>query len=475
MAITIEEAVAGAEGLEDDEREMARELVWTWRCKLARNVTRERYYHEHVTPKSLGISVPPKVKVRATCGWPRKAVDYIASRSVFDRYTTSDETAAEQLRRVVADNDLKGAYLMAATCELMHCCSFLTVTSGRAEAGEPPVIVSMAPATAAAGIWDDRARQVSCGMAVVRCERKHGRTVPTWVDFYFPGSVVSVERDGGRWYVTNRAGHSMGRSVMVALANAPTLMRPFGSSAITRSVMLLADNYMREAVRSEVAAEFAASPQKYLLGAEKKQLGDMSKYDAYIGSIFGVTKGKDGSTPQFGQLPQPSMQPHIDYNRSLAAQFSGETNVPLSALGVVSDNPSSAEAIYATKEDAVIQVQRLNAANGRALVDVGYMALAVLNGTDYATERERVPDLGVHFADPSTPSVVSMSDALVKQGQLLPWLGETEVALEKLGYADEEIRRMRSDKKRAEALGAVQALVAADVQADAEGAEDGGE
>lgn len=29
------------------------------------------------------------------------------------------------------------------------------------------------------------------------------------------------------------------------------------------------------------------------------------------------------------------MQPHIDYMRSLAARFSGETNVPLSELGVV--------------------------------------------------------------------------------------------------------------------------------------------
>lgn len=447
----LEDAVAAAEGLTEDERAMARELVATWRAKLTRNELRERYYHEHVTPRSLGISVPPKVKVRATCGWPRKAVDYIANRSVFDRYTTSDEDAAEQLRQVVADNDLKGAYLMATTSELMHCCSFLTVTKGREEAGEPPVIVSMAPATAAAAIWDDRARQVTSGMTVVRCERKRGKTQPTWVDFYFEGSVVSVERVDGLWYVTNRARQSMGRSVMVALANSPTLMRPFGSSLITRSVMLLSDNYMREAVRSEVAAEFAASPQKYLLGADKSQIGDQSKYDAYIGSIFGVTKGKDGSIPQFGQLPQPSMQPHIDYNRSLAAQFSGETNVPLSALGVVSDNPSSAEAIYATKEDAVIQVQRLNAANGRALVDVGYMALAVLNGTDYATERERVPDLGVHFADPSTPSVVSMSDALVKQGQLLSWLGETEVALEKLGYTDEEIRRLQSDRRRIEA------------------------
>jgi hypothetical protein len=35
--------------------------------------------------------------------------------------------------------------------------------------------------------------------------------------------------------------------------------------------------------------------------------------------------------------------------RQLAAQFAGETGVPLNSLGVVQDNPSSAEAIYATR------------------------------------------------------------------------------------------------------------------------------
>ena len=48
------------------------------------------------------------------------------------------------------------------------------------------------------------------------------------------------------------------------------------------------------------------------------------------------------------------MQPHIDYMRSLAARFSGETNVPLSELGMVTDNPASAEAVYAAKESMIV-------------------------------------------------------------------------------------------------------------------------
>ena len=63
--------------------------------------------------------------------------------------------------------------------------------------------------------------------------------------------------------------------------------------------------------------------------------------------------------------------------RSLAVRFSGETNVPVSELGVVSDNPSSAEAIYAAKEPLVIEAVNLNADNGEALRDVALMCLAL--------------------------------------------------------------------------------------------------
>ncbi len=460
MALKIEESVAAAEGLSPDERGTVRELVSVWRQRKPKNDVRERYYLEHVTQKSLGISVPPKMNVRASCGWPRKAVDYIAFRSQFDGYTTSDEEAMETLRGIVAANDMKNAYHMAVTSQLVHCFTMLTVSRGDEEKGEPAVLVTMAPATAAAGIWDDRARQIGAGLAVVQCERKRDSIVPVWLDVFMADRVLTLRRGaGGGWRVDARLEAGMGRPLMEPMANEPTLMCPFGRSLITRSVRQLADNYLRESVRSEVAAEFSASPQKYLLGASKKALADESKYDAYIGSILAISKDRDGDVPTFGQLAQPSMEPHISYVRSLAAQFSGETNVPLSALGVVSDNPSSAEAIYATKEDAVIQVQRLNAVNKRALVNVGWMALATARGTDYATERARVPDLNARFANPAMPSVVSRSDAMVKQIGAIPWLGESDVALEELGYDEEQIQRLQSDKRASEGKQLANAIV----------------
>ena len=153
--------------------------------------------------------------------------------------------------------------------------------------------------------------------------------------------------------------------------------------------------------------------------------------------------------PQFGQLTQGSMQPHIDYMRSLAARFSGETNVPLSELGVVSDNPSSAEAIYAAKEALVVKAQNLNADNGEALAHVALMALAIKEGTTYAEQAARRLRICPKFRNPAMPSVVTQADAMLKDVQAVPWLAESDVLLEELGFSDDQIQRLRSDRDRA--------------------------
>ncbi|MBQ3328470.1 MAG: phage portal protein [Eggerthellaceae bacterium] len=458
--IQIEGRVAAAEGLGPDEAETVRELVWTWRDNRAANELRDRYYLGKVKPKNSGISVRKSFRLDASCGWPRKAVDYIAMRSQFDGFTTADEDADALLRRFVAFNDVKYLYQTAVTSELTHCCVFGCVTQGGAFTDQQgqrrrDALVRFTPATASSGVFDDESQSISSALTVRACERKRGKTTPTVIDAYLPDEVLTLSLVGGSWAVTERRSMSMGRTLCEPLVNNPTLVHPFGHSLITPSVMALTDEYLAEFQRAALAAEFAAAPQKYLLNTDKSAIAN-TKYEAYIGEIFAVSKSKDGTVPVFGQLPQLSMEPHLGYVRSLAAQVSGETNVPLSALGIVHDNPSSAEAIAANKEDAVIQVQRLNAGNGRALVNIGWMALAIMRGTDFETERAAVPDLSARFRDPSMPSIVSQSDAMVKQISASDWIGETDVALEKLGYNDEEIQRMNAQKARSEAMAALQ-------------------
>ena len=182
---------------------------------------------------------------------------------------------------------------------------------------------------------------------------------------------------------------------------------------------------------------------------------DEKKYNAAMGVIMEFTKDQEGDRPAVGQFPQISMQPHIDYMRFLASKFAGYANMPVSSLGVVTDNPTSAEAIYAAKEDLVIDAQNLNASNGRALRDVALMALAVKHNTSYDEELGRGVTIHAKFRNPAMPSVVSQSDAMVKQISAINWIGETDVALEELGYTDEQVSRMKADRRRAQARASV--------------------
>lgn len=453
--------IAAAAGLRPEDADIVRDLCETYRRKLGRNYLRRGYYLMHERPKELGISVPPHLRnLEQVVGWPAKAVDSLANRSQFDGFVTADEETTEALSGIVLESSLKRLYRQAVKSELQCCCSFLTVTAG--EDGEPRVIVSAHPATAAAAIWDEHMRRIRAGMVVVdRDTRPHSGDEPTWVDVFTAEAVIRIRRDGTtRNWAAEYVWHSMGRPLMVPMAHEATLERPFGKSRISRAVMNITDDAMRASVRSEISAEFFTSPQKYLMGAESDALDGMSKWDAYIGNIFAVSKDADGDVPSFGQLAQGSMQPHIDYMRSLAARFSGETNVPLSELGVVTDNPSSAEAIYAAKEALVIDAQNLNADNGEALRDVALMALAVERGTDFATVAGEGLAVQAKFRNPAMPSVVSQSDAMVKMISVLPWLAESDVALEELGFSDDQIQRLRSDRRRASAKATMAAAIA---------------
>lgn len=449
-------AVSEAQGLRPEDRETVRALMELYQRKLARNTLRDRYYEMHQAPRDLGISVPPNLRrMEQVIGWPAKAVDALANRSQFDGYVSTDAAVDAALASVVASNGLKRRYCKAVKSELKHSCAFLAVT---ARDGAP--VIGAYPATAAAALWSGSLDRIKAGMVVVdRDRRARMGNRPNWVNVFTDDAVIALRMEGETRWRAEYLEHSMGRCLMEPMSHEATLERPFGTSRISRAVMNITDDAMRASMRSEVSAEFFTSPQKFLLGADKGALGDKSKWDAYIGNLFAIGKDKDGDVPQFGQLSQGTMQPHVDYMRSLAARFSGETDVPISELGVVSDNPSSAEAIYAAKEPLVVDAQNLNADNGEALANVALMSLAVINGTDYATEAARGLTIQAKFRNPAMPSIVSQSDAMVKMISALPWLADSDVALEEFGFTDDQIQRLREDRRRSNARAVMTAAV----------------
>lgn len=449
--------VASAAGLEPEDSALVRELMTVWREHRAKNIERDDYYLGHVRVKDLGISMPENLakKIDPRVDWPRKAVHALADRSIFNGFTSDDDSTTATLREISEANGLEGLYRKNLIGELKHCCGFWTVTDDGS--GNP--VISAYPATAASALWDDARKSIKAGLVVAESKKVPGDTerVPTVVHLLTADSLVVLTREGGSWSAEYRE-HSMGRCLMEPMAHGATLERPFGTSRITRSVMSITDDAIRQRARMEVAAEAATLPQTWLLGTYKKMLNKDNKYDASMGAVNEITKDPDGDSPTVWQSAQLQMAPLTEYLRQLACQMSAVTNVPVSFFGVSNDNPSSSDAIAASLEPLVIDAKNLNRDNGAALRNVAYMALAVVNGTDYATERDAGRNINPRFLSPAYPSTVSLSDALLKQVQALPKLANSTVAYEMLDYTDEQIQRIESDNKKAVAGAAIAAL-----------------
>ena len=426
-------------------------LIKLWTYKISKNAIRREYYRQKNLLKNLNIAIPPALtNLEAALGWPAKAVDMLAVRSRFDGFVTP-ENAGDAVNDILEQNNFRMVYHQAVTSELIHSCAFITVSGGNVAAGEPEVLLSAYSAETAAAVWSMRKKRIDYGMTVVDIDPK--TRVPLQINLYTDTDIIvmTCQDSTNQMWDIRYTPHTQGRPLMEPLVYRPELDRPFGKSRISRAVRSITDNAVRTAVRSEVAAEFFTSPQKYLLGTSDDPTFKGSKWDAYLGNIFTATKDEDGDTPEFGQLSQMSMQPHTDYMRSLAAQFSGETNIPISSLGVISDNPSSAEAIYAAKEDLIIEAESLNETNGAALKNIGRLIVAMLENKTLRELTTNEKNIQPRFRNPAIPSVVSQSDAIIKQISAIPWLAQSQVALEELGYTEDQIIRLESDKRKYDA------------------------
>lgn len=405
------------------------ELIGIWSSRLWKNRLRRRYYDGENVLKDLGIAIPPTLRdIETVVGWPKKAVSAMASRSRFDGFTVGDDGMQNQLNAIVSRCNLKRKYKQACESELIAGCDFVTLSKG--DEGEPPVIIVTHSAEDGAAKWSERLGRIECGMVIMHHSRDGA---PDEVALYLDDATYHV--DGRDALMVERMPHKMGRPLMEAMAYNPTESKPFGQSRITRAVRFITDSAVRESLRTEISAEFFTSPQKYLLGVDGDPFANKTRWEAYIGNIFTVSKTEDGTTPSFGQLSQGSMQPHTDYMRSLAARFSGETNVPVSQLGVIHDNPSSAEAITQANEPLIMEVTDLNEGNNDSLVAVAKMALAIEN--DVRLSEYDDLSIAANFKNPLMPSIASQADAMVKIASVVPEFAATEVFWEQLGFGED--------------------------------------
>ena len=425
----------------DEWRDMLEDLMALWAAKLGRNRLKMRYYNGKNVLKDFGISIPPQLlNVETIVGWPQKAVDAMAVRCRFDGFTASTDAAQAMLNAVDERSRLRVKYRQATQSTLIHSCSFATVTLG--EDGRSRI--DFYSAERAVARWDDAKGRIAYGMVVDEFEDG----VPSEITLYTDNAAVHVWATGAGFLDWYAQPYSMGRPTMEAFVYRPTFTKPFGQSRINRAVMSITDSAVREALRTEISAEFFTSPQKYLLGADENAFAQKTKWEAYIGNIFAVGRDENGDLPQFGQLAQGSMQPHTDYMRSLAARFSGETNVPISTLGIIHDQPASAEAIYAANEPLIIECEDFNDSARESIKTLALMAIAGEMDVPLDELPDDMTDFTPNFRNPAMPSVVSQTDAMVKIASVVPGFAGTDVFFEQIGFAEDMRKKAESEIRR---------------------------
>lgn len=440
------------EGLTETERQQLQDLAGVYNYHQSGNTVKNKYYEGHVTLNdvNLGIALPNGLRgMEIGCNWGQKAVDALADRSMFDGFVGSG-AAVETMTQLVAGNRLLAEYAKACREELKYGCVFATLSADPALRCR---IRFHSPATSAA-LWSGEKGRIGCGLAIIDTvpdEKYKGTWRPHIVNLYTDDAVLVLTAQNGVW-TAERHAHRMGRPLMEPMIWNATSGKPFGRSRLKKAVRALIDDYIRIIANATIALEFDTTPQKYLLGLTDDQYDAVvsNKFKQYVGAILASTTNPEtGENPQFGQLAQGSLQPHVDKMRMTATQFSAATGLTITDVGIINDaNPTSSDAILAQSQTLVLMAQQLNTSNGDALRTIAQMAQAIVRNVplDQLSDEER--DVMPHFKNPAMPSVAVTADAAIKIASARTEFASTDTFLEMIGFDQADIRRIKEQEQR---------------------------
>lgn len=433
------------------------DLVRLYDLHLSNNYTKEEYYEGKISLSrvNLGIALPDGLqKLEIGCAWGGKTVDVLAAKSMFDGYVGLNGEDVTELDQIVMDNNLVFEYGKACRDELKFGCTFATLSKG--EDGKVKIRFH-SPRTAAAK-WDGIKNRIKCGFAIIDTVPDEFDTSfwrPSLINYYTDDAIWVIELKNGSYYATKHP-HRMGRPLMEALIWNATSNKPFGRSRIKEPVRRLIDGYVRTVANATIGLEFATSPQKYLLGVSDEQFDAVvsDKFRQYVGSIITSTPNPEtGESPNFGQLMQGSITPHVDMMRILSTQFSAATGLTVSDTGVVNDaNPTSSDAIIAQSKTLIEMAEELNKGNGYSLRTIAMMALAIYHNTTLDELSNAQKEVIAHFKNPAMPNIATTADAALKIASGRPGFANTDTFLEMIGFSQAEIRRIKAEEQKSRGL-----------------------
>lgn len=427
-------------GLTEEEGMVLSRLLEVYEAKQPRNTLRQVYFDGKNAFVDLGIAIPPEIlsRIAPVMGWVETGIRALTDRSVLEGFVSLDgEDDPFGIDEILQSSKFMQFFSGATLSSAVHSCAFLRVDDMSGELRIRPHLADMS-----AAIWDAERMEIGAYLAVI--ELKDG--IPVDMAMYLHERIVRVQvLPSGRISV-ERFGNPLGRVSVARLPHKPTLKRPFGHSRISRPAMFFTDSALRVIVRSEVQGEGFAGPQYWLMGADAKAFAGNNRFKAVMGRVFGLTEDPNTQeVPDVKRFEGATPDAHIAHLRMYASLFAGDQRVPMSSLGIIQDNPSSAQAIYAAKEDLLNDANNANKTWGDGAVDALAMSVEWRDGV----KPDGISNLAAVFTPVGT---VSPTDKAVAFGQLapnIPGLAESEVGLEYAGFSREQIIRLRGDIRKA--------------------------
>lgn len=423
-----------------------RSLLSVWKNRLAKNQKRTLYYDGEQPFKDLGLMLPPQLtNAKFILGWSTMAVRKAAIRSQFDGLRLPGSSDPFGLNEVLEDNDFPLEFSQATVSGYKHGVSFVTV--GRGLTPGRPVEIQAHSAEYSAAIWDPVRRGIGSALTISDLDTDGN---PSQLTVYLPDRVLILSKGAGKDWHSECIPNPIGRTLVVPVGYDPQLSERFGRSRISNPVMSLNDMAVRAYVRMEGNAEFYSSPQLAIEGIDPEAFdgspSDQRKFRMAMDRLIALTRDEDGNAPSIKQMQQATMTPHSDMVRTVAMAFTGETGIPPHSLGIVHDNPTSAEAIRAAEHDLLIDVTYQNRmVLSSAVRKIMYLAIMVRdNISELPAEAYR---LSAKFMDPEFRSTSANADAAVKLSAL-PQLEGSNVILEEV-FDQEQMERIASDQRRA--------------------------
>lgn len=449
-----------AERLAGAEATLYHQMLGTIRQRSPRNRLRENLFLAKKRLDKIGFSVPDSMKdFDAVIGWPEKAVMVPARRIRPGQFSSSDaQGLVGELNDRFETPYFRQMERMGIDASLRHGVSFLFSTRGDVLNGEPEVVLSARSALEATAQVDRRTLSVTAALEVV--DRKTSL-------MYVPGETLVINLEGSELVVSRRVQGGQGVPCVPYIWGR-TLDRPFGRSRITRPVMDMSGQAIRIMLRQEVQAEHFSSPQRVLEGARQEAFNDSqgrarNPWDITTGSVWGIPDFFDEDTGEWRranlkQISAASMQPHTDHLRSIAMMYSGETGIPVDQLGIIHDNPTSADAIRANESqlNSLVRAELPNYADDRRML--GYHVMQAAEGWSPGLERDmRKVRAVMHAPETSTQqSAAYWAAEFIKSN---PWAADSDVVLEMWGFDESQLERLRDERRRLKGSGLIDRLL----------------